>query len=196
MLKRIFDISLSFVAALLTLPIFVGIAVLIRVSSPGPVLYRGLRAGRYGRPFRILKFRTMVLDADRIGGPSTSADDPRVTRVGAFLRRFKLDELPQIFNVLAGQMSIVGPRPEVMSEVENYTEEEKQLLTVRPGITDWASIRFRNEAEILRGATNPHEVYLQKIRPEKVRLGLQYVRNHDLLVDLRIILQTCRALLS
>ncbi len=142
----------------------------------------------------MLKFRTMVVNADKIGGPSTSADDPRVTRIGAFLRRYKLDELPQLINVVKGEMSFVGPRPEVLDEVNKYTSEERKLLSVRPGITDWASIKFRNEGEILRGSPDPHATYLEKIRPEKVRLGLEYVDKSSLMTDIRIILGTLKAI--
>ncbi|MGH9521631.1 MAG: sugar transferase, partial [Terriglobales bacterium] len=144
----------------------------------------------------IYKFRSMVVNADKIGGPSTSADDPRVTRIGAFLRRYKMDELPQLINVFTGEMSFVGPRPEVLDEVSRYTDEEKHLLDVRPGITDWSSIKFRNEGEILRGAVDPHAAYLEKIRPEKVRLGLQYVRERSLITDCRILVQTLKAVIE
>lgn len=171
------------------------IAIAVKCTSAGPVFYRGLRAGRRGRPFKIFKFRSMVVNADQIGGPSTSEDDARITGIGASLRRFKLDELPQLINVLTGDMSLVGPRPEVMSESLRYTEEEKRLLDVRPGITDWASIRFRNEGAILRGSSDPHRVYMEKIRPEKIRLGLAYVNHRSFGVDLRILLATLKVLL-
>jgi lipopolysaccharide/colanic/teichoic acid biosynthesis glycosyltransferase len=166
------------------------VALLIKRGDGGPVFYRGLRVGRWGRPFRIYKFRTMVLNAEKIGGPSTSDDDPRITRVGRFLRKYKLDELPQLINVLKGEMSFVGPRPEVQLEVDLYTEGEEALLNVRPGITDYASIRFHDEGEILRGSPDPHEAYRRLIRPEKIKLGLEYVRNHSLWVDLRIMVET------
>ena len=136
----------------------------------------------------------MVVNADKIGGPSSSADDPRITPIGNFLRRFKLDELPQLLNVIKGEMSFVGPRPEVIEEVVLYTDQEKRLLDVRPGITDWASIKFRNEGELLRGSPDPHQAYLEKIRPEKVRLGLEYVRSRSFLIDCRIILLTLKAI--
>lgn len=191
-MKRLFDIICSVLGLLFLGPVLIFVAAWIKVNSPGPLFYRGLRAGREGRPFRILKFRTMVTNADKIGGPSTSADDPRITSTGHFLRRYKLDELPQLWNVLVGEMSFVGPRPEVLDEVQRYTEEERRLLSVRPGITDWASIRFRNEADILKGAADPHAAYLQLIRPEKVRLGLEYVNHHDLATDLRIIFRTLK----
>jgi len=195
-LKRSFDIVASLLGLMLLLPLFVAVAIVLRWESSGPTFYRGLRAGRYGKAFRIFKFRTMVVNADKIGGPSSSADDPRITRVGNFLRRYKLDELPQLMNVLKGEMSLVGPRPEVVQEVLLYTQEEKRLLEVRPGITDCASIRFRNEGEILRGSADPHEAYREKIRPEKIRLGLEYVRSHSFLIDCRIILSTLKALVE
>ena len=179
---------------ILLLPVLTVLALLVKRASPGPAFYRGLRAGRFGIPFKIFKFRTMVANADKIGGPSTSADDPRITRIGAFLREYKLDELPQLLNVLKGEMSLVGPRPEVLEEVRLYNEEEKRLLQVRPGITDWASIRFRNEGEILRGSVDPHQTYRERIRPEKIRLGLEYVRKHSFLTDCKIIVDTVKVI--
>ena len=195
-MKRSFDLILSLLGLIVLAPVFAAAAVAIRIESAGPVFYRGVRAGRYGKAFRIFKFRTMVEDADKIGGPSSSADDPRITRVGNFLRRYKLDELPQLLNVLRGEMSLVGPRPEVLQEVLLYTEEEKRLLEVRPGITDWASIRFRNEGEILRGSADPHAAYREKIRPEKIRLGLEYVERRSFLTDCKIIVRTLKAILE
>lgn len=178
------------------MPLFAFVALAIKLDSAGPVFYRGVRAGLLGVPFRIFKFRTMVLDADKIGGPSTPDDDARITRAGKFLRKHKLDELPQLLNVLLGQMSLVGPRPEVFSEVQLYSDEERELLKVMPGITDWASLRFHDEGEILRGSPEPHETYRQRIRPEKIRLGLQYVRCHSSWTDLQILLETVKTLLA
>ena len=150
--KRAFDLGVAFLVLLTLSPLILIIALVIKLDSAGPVFYRGYRAGKQGRPFRMWKFRTMVVDADRLGGPSTSADDSRLTRVGRFLRWYKLDELPQLISILEGRMSLVGPRPEVLSEVEQYTEEERELLTVAPGLIDYASIKFHNEDEILRGS--------------------------------------------
>jgi lipopolysaccharide/colanic/teichoic acid biosynthesis glycosyltransferase len=164
----------------------------IRSQRDGPAVYRGIRVGLNGRPFTILKYRTMVTNADRLGGPSTAEDDPRLTSLGKSLRRYKLDELPQLFNVLVGDMSFVGPRPQVASEVAGYTDEERQLLSVRPGITDWASLRFHNEGEILQGHADPDQAYAELIRPEKIRLGLEYVRRATLADDVRILLDTAR----
>jgi lipopolysaccharide/colanic/teichoic acid biosynthesis glycosyltransferase len=194
--KRLMDFSISLLGLALLSPILLAIALLIKLDSRGPVFYRGVRAGHAGKPFRIFKFRTMVANADRIGGPSSSSDDPRITRAGNFLRGHKLDELPQLLNVIRGEMSLVGPRPEVIDEVRLYTTEERQLLQIQPGITDWASIRFRNEGEILRGSSDPHQAYRERIRPEKIRLGLAYVRNHSFATDCQIILETLKALLE
>jgi len=195
-LKRLFDLVVSFVSLVILSPILLVIALLIKLDSSGPALYRGIRAGQGGKPFKMLKFRTMMVNADKIGGPSTSGDDPRLTQIGKQLRRFKLDELPQLINVLKGEMGFVGPRPEVLSEVEQYTPEERQLLSVPPGITDWASIRFNNEGEILKGSANPHQAYRERIRPEKMRLGLEYVRRRSLWIDLQIILETALTLVK
>lgn len=190
MSKRIFDVVLGTVGLLLIAPLLGILAVWIKLDSPGPVLYRGLRAGRLGKPFRVFKLRTMVADAELRGGAETPNDDPRITSAGAILRRYKLDEFPQLLNVILGDMSLVGPRPEVLEEVRHYTKEEMELLSVRPGITDWASIKFRHEGEILRGSANTHLTYHTIIRPEKVRLGLQYVRDNGLLTDFVILMRT------
>ncbi|HXO04851.1 MAG TPA: sugar transferase [Candidatus Sulfotelmatobacter sp.] len=195
-LKRLFDLTASVLGLTLLLPVFALIAIAVKLDSTGPVFYRGLRAGQFGKPFRIFKYRTMVMNAHKLGGPSSSADDPRITRMGRFLRRYKLDELPQLLNVLKGEMSLVGPRPEVVEEVLLYNAEEKGLLAVRPGITDWASILFRNEGEILRGSSDPHAAYREKIRPEKIRLGLEYVRRRSFTTDFKIILKTLKAIVE
>jgi lipopolysaccharide/colanic/teichoic acid biosynthesis glycosyltransferase len=195
-MKRIFDLLCAAMGLLVLTPVLTAVALAIKLESRGPVFYRGARAGWHGKPFRIFKFRTMVMDADQIGGPSSSADDPRITRMGGLLRHYKLDELPQLLNVLSGEMSMVGPRPEVVQEVLLYTEEEKRLLEVRPGITDWASIRFRNEGEILRGSADPHAAYREKIRPEKIRLGLEYVERRSFMTDCKIIASTVKAILE
>lgn len=196
MTKRIFDVLASIVGLAFLWPIMLTTAVLIKFSDGGSIFYRGIRVGLYGRTFNILKFRTMVENAEKLGGPSTCSDDRRVTAVGAFLRRYKLDELPQLINVLTGDMSFVGPRPEVASEVAQYDANTRRLLSVRPGITDYASIRFRNEGDILKGHADPHKAYKELIQPEKIRLGLQYVDEHNLLVDLKLIFMTLRAIVQ
>ena len=193
MVKRAFDLVFAAtVLVALVVPLAV-VAALIKFTSPGPVFYRGERVGLHGRRFRMFKFRSMVVDADRLGGSSTADDDPRITRIGGFLRRFKLDELPQFLNVLAGEMSVVGPRPQVAWAVDLYTPEERRLLDVKPGITDEASIQFRDEGAILKGAADPDRAYLEFIAPEKIRLGIKYVNEHTLLLDLGIIIRTAFA---
>jgi lipopolysaccharide/colanic/teichoic acid biosynthesis glycosyltransferase len=194
MLKRLVDIILAFAGLLMLLPLFVFIALLIKLDSKGPVFYRGIRIGRYGRPFRIYKFRTMVVNAEKIGGPSTADDDPRITQIGKFIRKYKLDELPQLINVLKGEMSFVGPRPEVQHYVNMFTEEEKAILSVRPGITDWASLWNPDEGAILAGSPDPEKTYMEKIRPEKIRLQLKYVKERSFWIDLKIIFLTLKAI--
>src|SRR6266550_3445597 len=178
-MKRALDFVISMFGLVVLAPVLVAVAVAIKLDSRGPLFYRGVRIGRHGNPFRIFKFRTMVEDAEKLGGASTPEDDPRVTRVGRFLRKYKLDELPQILNVITGEMSLVGPRPQVPWAVEMYTQEERTVLNARPGITDYASVRFLDEGEILRGSANPDKDYFEKIHPEKMRLSLEYVRKQS-----------------
>ena len=186
-----FDFLAALAGLVLIAPIFLAIALAIKLDSPGPVFYKGLRVGKQGKEFRMFKFRSMVQNADKIGGPSTAGDDPRLTRMGKFLKKFQLDELPQLINVIKGEMSIVGPRPEVPFYVDMMTEEEKRvILSVRPGMTDWASLWNFHEGEILRGSADPEKTYQEKIRPEKMRLQMEYVRERNFLVDVNIILQT------
>ena len=192
--KRAFDATLAGVGLVILSPVLAFISLRIRTSSPGPILYRGKRVGLNGETFEMLKFRTMVINADQIGGSSTPEDDPRITPVGKMLRRYKLDELPQLINVLRGDMSFVGPRPQVQWAVDLYTPEERQILEVRPGITDEASLKFSNEAEILKGSKDPDKDYIEKIHPEKMRLSLEYVRNRSFSGDLSIIARTAGAI--
>ena len=193
-MKRLVDILLSSVALIILSPLFAVVAILIKLDSPGPVFYRGVRIGRYGRPFRIYKFRTMVANAEKIGGPSTAADDPRLTKIGRkFVKRFNLDELPQFINVLKGEMSMVGPRPEVPEVINLLPANERNiLLSVRPGITDWATLWIRDEAERLEGSPEPHQKYLKEIWPTKRKLALKYVRNHSLWTDFKIMFKTLK----
>lgn len=185
--KRFFDLCAATAGLVVLAPALAVLAVLIKVDSPGPVFYRGERVGRGGRTFKMLKFRTMVPNAERLGGTSTPGDDARLTQIGKILRRHKLDELPQLINVVKGDMSLVGPRPQVQWAVDLYSEEERMLLSVRPGITDYASLLFSNEEEILKGSVDPDQTYLELIAPEKIRLGLEYVRTSSLRVDVRLI---------
>ncbi|HEY1455011.1 MAG TPA: sugar transferase [Candidatus Dormibacteraeota bacterium] len=188
--KRAFDIAVASCGLVITSPAIFAIWARIKLDRDGPALYAGRRVGLGGREFRMYKFRTMVTNADRIGGPNTPDDDPRLTRIGRFLRRYKLDELPQLFNVVKGDMSFVGPRPQVPGEVAGYTPEERRLLDVRPGITDWSSLRFHNEGEILAGHDDPDRAYRELIRPEKMRLGLEYVKRGTMRDDIRILVDT------
>jgi lipopolysaccharide/colanic/teichoic acid biosynthesis glycosyltransferase len=196
MLKRLFDIIFSLVGLFISWPVFLVTAILINQEDGGPVFYRGIRVGKNGEQFRMFKFRTMVINADKIGGSSTSNDDPRLLKTGRFLRKYKLDELPQLINVLQGQMSIVGPRPEVPFYVNMFNQEEKIILKVRPGITDWASLWNSDEGSILTGSVDPEKTYLEKIRPGKIRLQLKYVKEGNFWVDLMIINQTILKLLK
>jgi lipopolysaccharide/colanic/teichoic acid biosynthesis glycosyltransferase len=191
-LKRLFDIFFSFLGLILVLPLFLVIAFLIKRESPaGPVFYRGVRVGKDGKPFRMFKFRTMVPDAEKLGGPSTAGDDPRLLKIGHFLKKYQLDELPQLINVLKGEMSLVGPRPEVKMYVDMMTEEEKNIiLSVKPGMTDLASLWNFHEGEILRGSPDPEKTYQEKIWPEKKRLQIKYIKERSFWLDLKIILKT------
>jgi lipopolysaccharide/colanic/teichoic acid biosynthesis glycosyltransferase len=193
-MKYLFDFLVAFCSLAFLSPLFLAISFLIKKEDGGPVFYRGVRVGRSGKRFRMIKFRTMVLNAEKMGGSSTADDDPRITRTGRFLRKFKLDELPQLINVLIGEMSIVGPRPEVPHYVDMFTDEEKAILSVRPGITDWASLWDSDEGAILAGSADPERAYMEKIRPEKIRLQLKYVRDHSFGVDMKIIFRTATAL--
>jgi lipopolysaccharide/colanic/teichoic acid biosynthesis glycosyltransferase len=195
-LKRLFDTMLSGLGLVCTSPILVLTGLAIFLYDFGSPFYIATRVGLTGRPFRMVKFRSMVLKADRNGVTSTSATDTRITPIGRLVRKCKLDELVQLWNVLIGEMSLVGPRPNVPSGVAVYTAEELRLLEVQPGITDFASIIFADEGEILKGKPDPDLAYDQLIRPWKSRLGLFYVSNRSLLLDLKLILLTLLALLS
>jgi len=187
--KRAFDAAASVIGLIVLSPLFIILAVVVKSTSEGPVFYRPERTGRYGVPFRIWKYRTMVVDADKIGGGSTAKDDPRITRVGGFLRKYKLDELPQLLNVLAGEMSLVGPRPELPQYTALYDGEEKLILSVRPGITDYASIEFSDLAEVL-GSKNADQVYETDVLWKKNQMRLKYVRERSFSRDLGLIFRT------
>jgi lipopolysaccharide/colanic/teichoic acid biosynthesis glycosyltransferase len=188
--KRLFDIVASAIGLLVLWPVFLVIAVLIKLEDGGPVFYRQERIGYKGRPFRIWKFRTMVVNADKLGKPLTVGRDPRITRVGYWLRKFKLDELPQLLNVLLGEMSLVGPRPEVPQYVALYAPEQRKVLDLVPGITDPASIKFANEAELLAEASDPEKFYIEHIMPTKIRLNMEYASHATLWSDIVVILKT------
>jgi len=191
MAKRIFDIIFSFLGAILTSPLFLVVVFLIKKESPGPVFYRGERIGKNGKPFRIFKFRTMVVDAEKMGGPSTAGDDQRLLKIGHFLKKYQLDEMPQLINVLRGEMSLVGPRPEVKTYVDMMNEEERNVIfSIKPGMTDFASLWNFHESEVLKGSTDPEKTYMEKIRPEKIRLQMEYVKKRSFLLDLKIVIKT------
>jgi lipopolysaccharide/colanic/teichoic acid biosynthesis glycosyltransferase len=193
-IKRAFDVVLAAAGLLCLVPLFCLVALMIKLDSEGPVFFRHERVGRRFRSFRIYKFRTMVHEAPRMGAPITYGDDPRITWVGRFLRQTKIDELPQLINVLKGDMSVVGPRPEVRQYVERFRDDYREILTVRPGITDPASLKFRDEAALLGTAADPIDTYVRFILPEKVSLGKQYVRCATLGSDVRLIVKTVAAL--
>ena len=194
-LKRSFDFLAALIALFVLSPVLLVVALIIKLGSPGPVFYRGVRIGLDARPFRIYKFRTMVINAEKLGGSATAEDDPRITAIGKFLRRHKLDEIPQFLNVLVGDMSLVGPRPEVQKYVDMYSDEERAILELRPGITDWASIWNSNEAAVLEGSKDPEKTYEELIRPTKLALQLFYARNQSIRADLKILLHTfCKLL--
>jgi len=194
-MKRLFDILCVLGGLPILSPIFIVIAVLIKIDSKGPVYFRQERVGMNGVLFRIFKFRTMVVDAEKLGLKITVGGDARITNVGFFLRKYKLDELPQLFNVLFGEMSLVGPRPEVSEYVAYYSEDERKIIqSVRPGITDLASLEFRDENEMLRDAVNPKDVYIHEILPKKIAYYIEYVTRQNLMLDIKIILRTLAAI--
>ena len=194
--KRAMDILVSGAALLLLWPILLIIALAVKLDSPGPVFYRQERIGLNGKPFRIFKFRSMVADADRHGLQITVGRDSRITRVGAVLRKTKLDELAQLLNVFTGEMSFVGPRPEVKRYVDLYTPYQRQVLLVRPGITDYASIAYRNENDLLSGAADPEKMYIEEIMPAKLELNMKYLREISPVTDLRLIFRTIAAVIG
>jgi len=195
-LKRVFDVVVSLIILTLLSPFFLLLAIAIKLDSKGPVFYRQTRVGRYNTDFKIFKFRTMVLDADKIGPPLTVGDDPRITRMGRIIRKLRLDEFSQLLNVLNGSMSLVGPRPEVRKYVEAYTPEYMATLLIRPGITATSSIAFKDEDRLLNAAENPEQVYIEQILPLKMAYNLEYMKNITLFNDIKIMFQTVGAVLK
>jgi len=188
--KRFFDLFWTIPGLLILSPFFLLVAFLIKLDDGGPVFFRQERVGRGGKPFRIWKFRTMVIDAERLGLQLTVGPDPRISRIGKYLRQFKMDELPQLFNVLAGEMSLVGPRPEVPKYVAMYSTDQRRVLNLAPGITDPASIKYKDENSVLASASDPEKSYIEKIMPEKIRLNLDYSDRAGLWSDFLVILRT------
>jgi lipopolysaccharide/colanic/teichoic acid biosynthesis glycosyltransferase len=195
MSKRVFDLILAGLGLLVLTPLLLGIGLWIKLTSPGPVFYCARRVGRHGELFSMYKFRSMVANADRLGAGITAHDDLRVTPAGRMLRRTKLDELPQLLNVVKGDMSLVGPRPEDPRYVELYTPEQRQVLSVRPGITSWASIQFRHEEHLL-SAGDVDELYRTHVMPQKLALEMDYLARRSLRLDLIILFRTAGALFS
>lgn len=189
-IKRIFDFVCSSLGIIVLSPILILIAIMIKTDSNGPVFFKQIRVGEKNREFEILKFRTMVVDAEKLGRQITVGNDSRITKIGAFIRKYKLDELPQLINVLKGDMSLVGPRPEVPRYVKLYNEEQRKVLEVKPGITDLASIRYRDENELLGAAENPDEFYINIIMPDKLALNLEYINRNNIFFDIYIIIKT------
>ncbi|HOV68701.1 MAG TPA: sugar transferase [Clostridia bacterium] len=196
MVKRAFDIIASLIGLIILSPVMIVITAIIVFTSGFPVFFHQVRVGRHGRKFKIIKFRTMVNNAEKIGDKLTISGDGRITHIGRVLRKYKLDELPQLINVLLGDMSLVGPRPEVPEYVRLYDERQLRVLEVRPGITDYASIKFRNENEILAAAAQPEKLYIDRIMPYKLELNLKYIEEMSFLTDLKIIFTTIIAVMK
>lgn len=194
--KRMYDIVFSALGLLVLAPLFIIIAILIKGDSPGPVFYRQTRIGKDGKEFQIYKFRKMHEDVGDSGLNLTTTNDPRLTRIGAWLRKTKIDELPQALNVLKGDMAVVGPRPETPNYVEIYTPEQRQVLKVKPGITDYASIYFIDEGDLLEQAADTEKYYIEAIMPQKIRLNIKYIQDMSFNTDMKIIYKTFRNLFA
>ena len=190
MLIRLLDIVLSLLGLLFLLPIFLILAVWIKFDSQGSIFFRQIRVGKDGKDFRIYKFRTMIVNAEKMGIITIGERDPRITNSGYFLRKYKLDELPQLINVLKGEMSFVGPRPEVRKYVEMYNQEQLKILTVKPGITDYASIEYINEDEIHGKSLDPEKTYIEEIMPQKIKYNMKYINNKTVIEYFKIIFLT------
>lgn len=194
--KRIFDIIFSLLGIILLLPILIIISIIIKLTSKGPILFTQVRVGKNKANFKILKFRTMVIDAEKIGRQITVGHDPRITSIGRILRKYKLDELPQLFNVLLGQMSFVGPRPEVPKYTNFYNEQQSQVLKVKPGITDYASIKYSDENAILGVSEDPEKIYITQVMPDKLSINLEYIARRSVLEDMKIIFLTLSKIIN
>jgi lipopolysaccharide/colanic/teichoic acid biosynthesis glycosyltransferase len=193
--KRIFDFIASLIGLILLSPFLVIISVLVKISDKGPVFYRSKRVGQNFKPFYLLKFRTMVVNAEELGPSVTKGGDQRITKIGRFLRKTKLDELPQLWNVVKGELSIVGPRPEVEKYISFYKDDYKEILKIRPGITDYAAIKFRNEEEILAKFEDVEKAYIENVLPEKIKLYKTYLNEIGFLTDLKVIFKTLWAII-
>lgn len=195
-MKRIADILFSLFGLLVLLPVFVVIAIVIAIDTKGGIFFFQIRVGKNNKDFKLFKFRTMRVDAESKGQLTIGGRDNRITKAGYFLRRYKLDELPQLLNVLLGDMSLVGPRPEVRKYVDMYTTEQLQVLSVKPGITDYASIKYADESELLAKAENPEQFYIQTIMPDKLAINLEYIKNRSFGADIAILFKTIGKILG
>lgn len=189
-MKRLFDITASFFGILILSPLFIFISLWVGLSSKGGVFYKQIRVGKNNKDFKLYKFRSMRVNSDKQGLLTVGSKDSRITKAGYFIRKYKIDELPQLINVLKGDMSFVGPRPEVRRYVDLYSEEQMKVLSVRPGITDPASIKYRNENDILSSASNPEQYYIQNIMPDKLKINIDYINTQTFFKDIKIIFQT------
>lgn len=189
-MKRLFDITASFFGIIILSPLLIFIGLWVGLSSKGGVFYKQIRVGKNNKDFKLYKFRSMRVNSDKQGLLTVGSKDSRITKAGYFIRKYKIDELPQLFNVLKGDMSFVGPRPEVRRYVDLYSKEQMKVLSVRPGITDPASIKYRNENDILSSANNPEEYYIQYIMPDKLKINIDYINNRTFFKDIKIIFQT------
>ncbi|MFM2156752.1 MAG: putative undecaprenyl-phosphate galactose phosphotransferase [Bacteroidota bacterium] len=196
MIKRLFDLMITLPMLLLVSPFFLIIALLIKIGSNGPVFYKQTRVGLNNNDFKIFKFRTMHINADKAGLLTVGGRDPRVTSIGFFLRKYKLDELPQLLNVLFGSMSLVGPRPEVRKYVDLYNSEQQKVLTVKPGITDYASIEYSEENDLLAKSNDPEKTYIEEIMPAKLLLNQKYIAEKSIITDIKIIWMTATKIIS
>lgn len=190
MLKRLFDILFSFFGLMLLSPFLLIIALIIKLTSKGPVFFKQERIGLNGKPFKLYKYRSMRVDAEKSGQLTVGGRDPRITGIGYFIRRFKIDEFPQFINILKGEMSFVGPRPEVRRYVELYNEEQRRVLEVRPGLTDYASIKYIDENEILGASDDPEKTYIEEVMPDKLKLNLKYIDEVGIVADIKLIFKT------
>lgn len=189
-MKRLFDITASFFGILILSPLLIFIGLWVGLSSKGGVFYKQIRVGKNNKDFKLYKFRSMRVNSDKQGLLTVGSKDSRITKAGYFIRKYKIDELPQLFNVLKGDMSFVGPRPEVRRYVDLYSEEQMKVLSVRPGITDPASIKYRNENDLLSSASNPEQYYIQHIMPDKLKINIDYINTRTFIKDIKIIFQT------
>jgi len=194
MQKRLFDLLCSGAGLIFLAPLYLAVAILVKRDSSGPVFFRQTRMGQFGRPFAIYKFRTMCTDAEKKGALVSTGDDPRITRVGKVLRQYKIDELPQLINVFTGEMSLVGPRPEVPRYVDAFKDDYREILTAKPGITDYASLEFKDENELLKTAEDPERKYLEEILPIKIQYYKKYLQEQSMATDIKLILLTLKSI--